>query len=149
MFGVAHFVMPLIGWLIGSTFKIYIEAYDHWIAFGLLIFIGIKMLLESIKKNDAKNFCVEKFSVVFLLTLATSIDALIIGMSLAFLNFHLLISAAVISFSAFIISFLGFNLGRKFGYILGNKAEIIGGIILIVIGVKILFEHLFNGINIF
>jgi len=143
IFGIAHFFMPLFGWLIGDAFKVYIESFDHWIAFLLLVGIGAKMLIESFKK-DIKSISIEKTSVVIMLAVATSIDALIIGMSLAFLNFNLLVSAAVISFFAFFISFLGFNIGKKFGGYYGNKAEIIGGVILIAIGIKILIEHLLN-----
>ena len=146
IFGIAHFIMPLIGWLIGDSFKIYIESIDHWVAFSLLLFIGSKMLYESFKNNNNKSFSMDKISVVLLLTLATSIDALIIGMSLAFLGFHLILSAGVISFFAFLISFIGFIVGKRFGIYFGKKAEIIGGIILIIIGFKILFDHLLNNI---
>lgn len=146
IFGIAHFLMPLFGWIIGDSFKVYIESFDHWVAFSLLFGIGAKMLIESFKNDNVKSISIEKISVIILLAVATSIDALIIGMSLAFLNFNLLVSAAVISFFAFFISFIGFNIGKKFGGYYGSKAEIIGGVILIAIGIKILLEHLLNKI---
>jgi len=146
IFGAAHFIMPLSGWLIGDAFKFYIKSYDHWVAFGLLFIIGTKMLLESTKEKNIKSFTFETTALVLLLTIATSIDALIVGMSLAFLDFNLFISVTIISFCAFIISFIGFIIGKKFGNYFGSKAEIIGGIILIVLGIKILSEHLFNNI---
>ncbi len=141
-FGIAHFIMPLLGWLTGMAFKAYIESYDHWVAFILLLIIGVKMLIESGKKTEHKNFSIEKPVVVFLLTIATSIDALIIGLSMALLGFNLIFMVSVISFCAFIISFAGFLIGKKVGCYCGSKAEIVGGIILILIGIKILYEHL-------
>jgi len=143
-FGVAHFIMPLSGWLIGESFKIYVETFDHWVAFILLFLIGGKMLFEATRKNNTKSISVNKVSVVLMLTIATSIDALLVGMSLAFLNFNLILSAAVISLTALVITFSGFIIGRRFGNFSKNKAEAIGGIILIVLGIKILAEHLAN-----
>lgn len=141
-FGIAHFIMPLLGWLIGMAFKSYIETYDHWVAFALLLVIGIKMLIESGKKSEDRSFSIEKPVVILLLTIATSIDALIVGLSLALLGFNLLFIVSVISLCAFAISFTGFLIGKKVGCFCGNKAEIVGGIILILIGIKILFEHM-------
>ncbi len=142
IFGLAHFIMPLLGWLIGNAFKKHIESFDHWVAFTLLLFIGVKMLIEAFKKNGNKSFLIDKFSVVILLSIATSIDALIVGMSLNLLDFHLLFSVIVISFFAFAISLIGFVVGKKLGCVCGNKAEILGGLILIFIGFKVLIEHL-------
>lgn len=141
-FGIAHFVMPLLGWLVGYAFKSHIESYDHWIAFLLLLIIGIKMLIESGKKSEEKSFTIDRPVVILLLTIATSIDALIVGLSLALLGFNLFFSVIIISISAFLISFAGFLIGKRVGCFCGNKAEIIGGIILILIGIKILFEHM-------
>jgi len=141
IFGLAHFIMPLLGWITGHAFKKYIEAFDHWVAFALLFIIGFKMFVEAFKKGENKSFSIHKTSVIIILSIATSIDALIVGMSLGLLEFRLIFSILIISFFAFAISLTGFIIGKKFGFICGNKAEIIGGIILILIGFKILFEH--------
>jgi len=142
VFGIAHFVMPLLGWFIGNTFKSYIERFDHWIAFFLLFIIGVKMLANSFKKGEERSFSLNKGVVILLLAIATSIDALIVGLSLALFNYHLLVSASIISVTAFVITFIGFVTGRKFGCYCGKNAELFGAIILILIGFKILFEHL-------
>jgi len=146
VFAIFHFFMPLLGWFIGDAFKEYVRAIDHYIAFALLLIIGGKMVYEAFQsyKKDAISFHNHFF--VFGLALATSIDALIVGMSLALLDFNLMLTAAVISFSAFVFSFAGFYIGRRFACYCGNKAEILGGIILIAIGTKILIEHLIKGI---
>lgn len=142
IFGLAHFIMPLAGWFIGDVFQSHIEKYDHWIAFVLLLIIGVKMIREAFKKDDCKTFSLERPALVLLLAIATSIDALIVGMSLALFGFHLLVSAAIISLTAFVVSVVGFYIGKRFGCWSGNKAELFGGIILILIAVKVLIEHL-------
>lgn len=148
-FGVFQAIMPCIGWALGFNFKSYIENFDHWLALILLGFIGGKMLIEGIKSKDDEEEIEDKNpldnKVLTLLAIATSIDALAVGITLAAVNFPILIAAAVIGIVAFVISFIGVYIGSKFGNLFGNKAEIVGGLVLIGIGVKILIEHLFFG----
>ena len=137
--------MPLIGWLVGNSMKSLIEPVDHWIAFGLLSLIGGKMIIESFinsEEREIKNPLDHK--VILTLSLATSIDALAVGFSFAtFLN-KILIAVFIIGLVTFIASMLGILLGKRTGSKINKYAEIIGGLILVVIGVKILVEHLFG-----
>ena len=142
-FGIFHFIMPLLGWQLGHLFKGHIDKVDHWIAFFLLLFIGLKMMRDGFSKKEDTQFNTDKIMVLLGLGLATSIDAFIIGMPLAFLGFNVIVSVLVISFITFITSLSGFFIGQKMGCYSGNKAEIIGGLILIAIGIKVLYEHLF------
>lgn len=155
-FGAFQFIMPVIGFLLASAFAGFIKNCDHWIAFALLGFIGGKMLYEAIKGDDdneqeIKNPLDNK--ILTMLAIATSIDALAVGVTFATVGMgfvggfdmdHLsvLIAAAIIGIVAFVISAIGVVIGGKCGDLFGNKAEIIGGIVLIGIGIKILLEHL-------
>jgi putative Mn2+ efflux pump MntP len=145
-FGGFQAIMPLIGWALGKSFANYITAFDHWIAFALLVIIGGKMLLEGIKKDESEGDCGcdEALDVkeLFILAIATSIDALAVGISFAFLQVSILPAAALIGVTTFGLSFAGVAIGNRFGAKFQNKAEIAGGVILILIGVKILLEHL-------
>jgi putative Mn2+ efflux pump MntP len=143
-FGGFQALMPVIGWLVGLAFKDMISQVDHWIAFGLLGAIGLKMLIEAIRKKD-DSCCIqfEKITVLLSLAVATSIDALIIGIGFAFLKVNIVLAVIVIGMISAGFTILGVTLGKRFGRFLGKKAEIIGGIVLIGIGVKILLEHLF------
>ncbi len=142
-FGFFQGFMPLIGWFLGQQFEEYIVAFDHWIAFILLGFIGGKMLYEGIK-GEPDLMCEYRvnYKELFFLAIATSIDALAVGITLAFLNVSIIFSASVIAVTTFIISFIGVVLGKRFGVLTKNYAEIAGGLILIFIGTKILIEHL-------
>jgi manganese efflux pump family protein len=143
-FGLFQAVMPLIGWLVGFSFKNMIENIDHWIAFFLLAAIGSKMLYEALKKNtDERKINILNYPTLLILSIATSIDALVIGISLSLLNVSLYLSVSIIGLFAFSFSVIGYFLGNKIGKIIGNKVEIVGGVILIGIGIKILIEHLF------
>jgi putative Mn2+ efflux pump MntP len=137
-------LMPLVGWLVGNSMKSLIEPVDHWIAFGLLSLIGGKMIIESFvnaENREIKNPL--HIRVILMLSLATSIDALAVGFSFAtFLN-RILMAVIIIGSVTFIASMLGILLGKKTGPTINRYAEIIGGLILIVIGLKILIEHLF------
>lgn len=136
-------LMPTIGWLIGIKIQSYIESFDHWIAFGLLFIIGMKMILESLKEDEEdKNFNPLNLKILLMMSLATSIDALVAGISFAFIEYNWFISGFIIGATTFIISMLGILFGKKMGHRFGNKMEIVGGIILIFIGARILFEHL-------
>lgn len=142
-FGLFQFLMPVIGYLAGSTFAGIIEAFDHWVGFALLAVIGGKMIYEAISGEDeaASTDNPLGFKTLLLLAVATSIDALAVGVTFATINTPVLISSAIIGIVTFLISAVGVFLGSKCGNIFGNKAEIAGGVILILIGTKILLEH--------
>lgn len=149
-FGCFQFLMPLIGWLMGTSVKAYIEAIDHWIAFILLGVIGLNMIIETFKNNEAEDVYSGKMACEVLTphrllvqAVATSIDALVVGISFALLDINILYAAAIIGFVAFIFSYVGGILGERLGMLFKKKAELFGGIILIGIGAKILIEHLF------
>ena len=141
-FGLFQAIMPLIGWFIGYGFKNLIENIDHWVAFALLSAIGIKMLYEAFKKSGEKKINITRFPTLLILSVATSIDALVVGITLPLLEIPLYLSVIIIGFFAFMFSITGYFLGHRIGKVIGNKMEIIGGTILIGIGIKILIEHL-------
>jgi putative Mn2+ efflux pump MntP len=143
-FGSFQALMPLIGSLAGMSVKHYIAGYDHWLAFGLLSAVGAKMIYESFKITPAQeNFNPSNIWVLLVLSLATSIDALAIGITLSFLKVEILTAVVIIGLVTFVLSYLGVFIGRKIGHFFENKIEAIGGLILIALGTKILLEHLF------
>ncbi|MDD3051729.1 MAG: manganese efflux pump MntP family protein [Candidatus Cloacimonetes bacterium] len=147
-FGVFQAVMPLIGWSAGLTFRNYISAVDHWIAFALLSIIGGKMIYESLITCEKEKSCnPENIMVLLMLAVATSIDALAVGISFSCLEVSIITPALIIGIVTFVLSFAGVFIGNKFGSIFENKMELIGGLILIGIGIKILVEHLFWGMK--
>jgi putative Mn2+ efflux pump MntP len=136
--------MPLIGWIVGNSVKRLIEPVDHWIAFVLLALIGVKMIVESFISPEAREIKNPlNIKVILTLSLATSIDALAVGFSFSTFLDKILIAVFIIGLVTFIASMLGILLGKKTGPKFNRYAEIIGGSILIVIGFKILIEHLF------
>ena len=145
-FGTFQALMPLIGFMAATIFAAKIIAYDHWIAFALLFFLGAKMIAGSLKKENEKQPDNSKNSFkplqMFPLALATSIDALAVGVSLAFLNVRIIPAVSVIGITTLLISMTGVKIGSVFGSRFKSKAELSGGIILVLIGVKILIEHL-------
>ncbi|MDE7278785.1 MAG: manganese efflux pump MntP family protein [Oscillospiraceae bacterium] len=144
-FGVFQAVMPLLGYLLGTGFSEYIEKYDHWIAFVLLAFIGGKMAIEAIREKDGEaEEKTDTLSIgeLTILAVATSIDALAVGITFAFLKVNILPSVLLIGVTTFALSLGGVLLGNRFGAKYKSKAEIAGGVILIFIGLKILLEHL-------
>lgn len=144
-FGVFQALMPLIGWFVSSRFEKYIKAYDHWIAFAILLIIGAKMIIDAIKESrDPENETEFRFKVteMLILAVATSIDALAVGVSFGLLEINIWSSISIIGCVTFILSFIGVIIGNFFGNRFRTKAEIAGGIILILLGVKILLEHL-------
>lgn len=149
LFGFFQAMMPLLGWLGISHFQAYMEVYDHWIAFGLLGFIGGKMIWESFGDEEDQHFNPSKLRTQLLLAIATSIDALAIGVSFACTGFtdlsQLTMPLLIIGFVSFLFSIVGYHLGRRFGKTITRKInpELLGGVILILIGVKILMTHLF------
>ena len=142
-FGGFQALMPFIGWFLGKGFESYIMSIDHWIAF-ILLGIGGKMLIDGIKAEDDEETGEFKLDLkeLFLLAIATSIDALAVGITFTFLNYPIVECMSIIGCTTFIISFIGVYIGKIFGSKYEHKAEIAGGIILIVIGLKILLEHL-------
>lgn len=148
LFGLFQAMMPLLGWLGISHFQAYMEAYDHWIAFGLLGFIGGKMIWESFGDEEDQHFNPRKLRTQLLLAVATSIDALAIGISFACTGFtelsQLTMPLLIIGIVSFLFSIFGYHLGRRFGKAITRrlKPELFGGIILVLIGLKILLSHL-------
>ena len=141
-FGIFQAIMPVIGYFLGSTFQNFVESVDHWIAFILLAIIGGNMIKDSFDdENDKRNDKVDE-KTMLLLAVATSIDALAVGITFAFFEVNLWLSILIIGLVTFFLSIIGVGIGYKFGDKLQNKAELTGGIILIVIGLKILLEHL-------
>ena len=149
-FGLFQAIMPLLGWLGASTFSHLIESVDHWIAFAILAFLGGRMIKESFKEEDCcQRFNPASLKVVITMAIATSVDALAIGVSFAFLGIKscssILYPVGIIGFVSFLMSLIGLIFGIRFGCGIARKlrAELWGGIILILIGTKILIEHLF------
>ena len=141
-FGGFQGAMPLLGWLLGSRFTSYITSVDHWIAFVLLGILGFNMLREA-KNGEAEEADASLgFRVMLAMAVATSIDALAVGITFAFLEVQILPAAGLIGVTTFLLSFAGIYIGNVFGARYKSKAELAGGIILVLIGVKILLEHL-------
>ncbi len=135
--------MPVIGWLAGSGLRESAENFDHWIAFGILGLLGGKMIYESYKADpENRTFNPLNIRVMIGMAIATSIDALIVGFSFALLNYNILISIVIIGAVTYIVAMLGILFGKKIGSRMGRRMEIIGGLMLILIGLKILIEHL-------
>ena len=148
-FGAFQGIMPLIGWLLGKQFEHYIVAFGHWIAFVLLGFIGGRMIYETLCAKDDEESAVScamedrlDYKELLVLSVATSIDALMVGVTFAFLQKPLILSVSLIAGITFALSFAGVALGNRFGLRFKAKAEIAGGVALILIGLKILSEHL-------
>ena len=145
-FGGFQALMPLIGWFLGIRFQQYITSIDHWIAFVLLVFIGGKMIVEAVRDPDVEEIGKKDppldHKEMFLLAVATSIDALAVGITFAFLDTPIVEATVIIGLTTFFLSILGVVVGNFFGTRYKKKAEIVGGIILVAIGVKILIEHL-------
>jgi len=142
-FGAFQAVMPLIGWLAGLSLRDVISGFDHWIAFGLLSSIGFKMIYESFTvESSEKEINPLNVFVLLILSVVTSIDALAVGISLSFLKISIAIPAIIIGTVTFLLTLLGVFIGNRFGHFFENKIEIVGGLILIGIGVKILIEHI-------
>lgn len=145
-FGLFQAIMPILGYIVGSTFSNAISFLDHWIALILLGYIGCKMIADALKELKHPEAClnVEKnltFKTLMLQSIATSIDALAVGVGFAVINVDIFDAALSIGIITFINSIIGSNLGKKFGAMFKQKAEIFGGAILILIGVKIFIEH--------
>lgn len=141
-FGGFQALMPLLGYLLGSRFKRSVEAIDHWIAFVLLFLIGFSMIKEALSKDEEKTDDSLSPKTMFLLAVATSIDALAVGVTYAFLQVAIVPAVSFIGIITFTLSAVGVKVGNTFGLRYKSKAELAGGMILILIGFKILVEHL-------
>ncbi|MCI8291134.1 MAG: manganese efflux pump [Clostridia bacterium] len=141
-FGGFQALMPIIGYFLGTTFESFLTSVDHWIAFVLLVFIGGKMIKDAFDKKTEECSDDISFKIMLVLAIATSIDALAVGITFAFLNVNLIFAITLIGITSFVLSFFGAKIGNRFGSKYEKKAEFIGGFILILLGLKILLEHL-------
>jgi manganese efflux pump family protein len=144
-FGLFQFLMPVLGWAAGETLIRHIEKYDHWVAFALLLGVGGKMIFESLrpeKESGTERSDPTRGVSLLMLSVATSLDALAVGLSLAALHVAIIFPAVVIGVVAFAMTVLGMKIGPALGKVIGRRAELLGGIILILIGIKILADHL-------
>ena len=144
-FGGFQALMPIIGYFLGAQFEHLITAFDHWIAFGLLLIIGINMIREALSDDDEEeenSSCDCGFKTMLMMAIATSIDALAVGVSFAFLKVKIWFSVMIIGITTFLFSFVGVRIGNIFGSRYSKIAEMTGGVILIILGVKILLEHM-------
>lgn len=150
-FGGSQALMPLLGWLVGTQVGPFVEAWDHWIAFVLLAGIGGKMLWEALGESEDAGEAVDRgndvfgLRVMFVLAVATSIDALAVGITLPMLGAPILLSLVTIGVTTALLSVIGLFAGRRFGAVLGRRLDVFGGLVLIGLGVKILLEHLGYG----
>jgi putative Mn2+ efflux pump MntP len=140
-FGAFQAFMPVLGWLAGLTFIELIANFDHWLAFGLLAFIGGKMIYSARELTEEKDAKLT-VSLLLILSVATSIDALAVGLSFSLLRVSILTPVIAIGVVAFLLSFAGFNFGNRLGKFFERKVQVVGGVVLIAIGIKILLEHL-------
>ncbi len=143
-FGLFQALMPVLGWLAGQTVVELIADYDHWAAFVLLALVGSRMIWKSLHSEDGRseNADITKGLLLLTLSLATSMDALAVGLSFAFLDTNIALASLTIGVIAFVATVIGFLLGRKVGNLVGKRAETVGGIVLIGIGLRILSEHI-------
>ena len=142
-FGLFQFLMPVLGWLLGISFVSHFKAFDHWIAFFLLAFVGIRMIREGMDKSSAiQKKDPSRGMTMVMLSVATSIDALAVGLSLAMLDVNIWYPSAIICVITAGMSFLAIKIGTKLGRMFGKRMEIFWGLILILIGSRILFSHL-------
>ena len=142
-FGLFQALMPVLGWIAGSSFRAYIQDFDHWVAFGLLLLVGGKMIREALSSTDAEDSKINclHFPTLLLLSVATSIDALAVGISFAMLDMVILVPVSIIGVITFVNCLIGTQIGSRAGRFLEGKLEFVGGCILILIGIKIVIEH--------
>lgn len=141
-FGGFQALMPLLGYFLGSQFSVYIERFDHWVAFLLLAVIGGNMIRESREEAEEESYQGINYKELLLLAVATSIDALAVGITFAFLQVEIVPAVTLIGCTTFVLSLIGVVVGNLFGARYKSRAEFTGGVILLLIGVKILLEHL-------
>ncbi len=144
-FGLFQFIMPVVGWLAGKTLEPLIRNYDHWLALGLLAFVGIRMIVSALQGEEAQPADPSRGWTLVALSVAVSIDALAVGLSLGVLGISVWYPAIIIGIVTGLLSLLGLRIGQRFGSRLGKPVEIIGGLVLIGIGVRIVISHLMGG----
>ena len=141
-FGVFQAFMPFIGWHAGQGIKVFVAGWDHWIAFFLLVAVGVRMIYEGCRAHgNEKRYDPLNIYVLFVLSIATSIDALAVGLTLSFVHLSIVFPVLIIGAVTFVMSFIGTYVGAMFGHLLEKKVEIAAGLLLIGIGVKILVQH--------
>ncbi|HEX8594183.1 MAG TPA: manganese efflux pump MntP [Pseudomonas sp.] len=147
IFGIVETITPIIGWLIGNVASKFVESWDHWIAFTLLLVLGLHMIYNGVKPQDEEEEKTSQHGLLLLIVtaIATSIDALAVGIGLAFINVNIFVAAAAIGLATMTMVTIGTMLGRALGTIVGQRAEIVGGVVLIAVGSMILYEHLSAG----
>jgi putative Mn2+ efflux pump MntP len=141
-FGGFQALMPIVGFFLGCSLAHIVERVDHWIAFGLLVIIGLNMIRETLSGDKEDHNADFGFRTMLIMAIATSIDALTVGVTMAFLNVNIWVAAMVIGVVTFAFSAVGVSLGSKLGSKVGSRAGIVGGAVLICLGIKILIEHL-------
>jgi manganese efflux pump family protein len=144
IFAIFQAGMPIIGWVVGEQVKNIIASFDHWVVFAILFLLGLKMILESIISKKPKIFNPNNLWVTISMAIATSIDALAVGISFSIINISIILTAFIIGTFTYLASMTGILIGKKSGIYYGKKMEILGGIILILIGIKIVYEHIFS-----
>ena len=148
IFGIVETITPLIGWLVGSMTQKFIAEYDHWLAFGLLLALGLKMIWGALHDNGDETTAADgnrtdtTLTLTIITAIATSIDSMVVGVGLAFLDANIWLTALAIGTSTTIMAAIGLRLGRLLGQKIGSRAEMAGGVVLIGIGTFILLEHL-------
>ena len=140
-FGLFQFLMPVVGWLVGVTVEPLIRNYDHWVAFGLLAFVGLHMIYVALRGDESQQPDPSRGWTLVMLSVAVSIDALAVGLSLGVLRISVWYPAFIIGLVTGILSLVALRLGRDFGGRLGKPVEIIGGLVLVAIGLRIVFTH--------
>ena len=141
-FGLFQFMMPVVGWSVGTTVVQFIATWDHWIAFGLLAYVGGKMIIESFEKGDhASSADPTRSWTLVMLAVATSIDALAVGLSLAMLKVQILYPSIIIGLVASAMTVLGLALGNRLGKTFGKRMELVGGLVLLGIGLRVVISH--------
>jgi len=143
-FGFFQALMVWMGWLIGQTVIDIVSDYDHWLAFFLLVLVGSRMVWESFHTKEKKSIDISRGLLLITLSIATSIDALAVGLSLAFTQVNITLAGTTIGLVAFLVTIAGFIIGRRVGAIVGRRAELIGGLVLIAIGIRIVVDHLLS-----
>jgi manganese efflux pump family protein len=143
-FGFFQAVMPVLGWVAGSVFSSWLAGVDHWVAFGLLAFVAVRMIRSGLRPDGIEPTCdPTRGSELIVLSIATSIDALAVGFSIALLSIPILLPALLIGLVTFLLSFLATHMGRRLNLRFGKRMEIVGGLVLGLIGLRILLAHLF------
>lgn len=143
-FGLFQFLMPVAGWFLGLGFEPYVKNIDHWIAFFLLSYVAIKMIRESFSEEEGQKFDPSKGKRMIMLSVATSIDALVVGFSLALLNINIWYPGIVIGVITASLSIFGIYFGKMLGVKFGKKMELLGGVVLLILGAHILYSHLIS-----